>query len=213
MIMSHATNIRVLQTMHGDLEYFPWSEKINRHYCERHGYEYLIPHGKPRQDRHANWQKIPDILGHLDGCDYLLFLDADAHFYSLELTIEQELIPLMAGRDILMAQDVADETSRWNPGMPNAGVILMKTGANVRNFFETWDQAPEIHGDCRWNWPPIQRGLWHVVLPHFSGLVKSHDEYYMIQGRYGQYIRHYVFMSNEERILKMQTFCRLRQIG
>jgi len=210
--MNRAIKIKVLQSMQGDLEYFAWSEKINRRYCERHGYEYVVSRDEARQDRHVNWQKIPDILHHLNDCDYLLFLDADAHFYSHELKIEEELIPLMAGRKILMAQDIGDESLRWYPGLPNAGVILMKTDERVRKFFELWDRCPELEEDCRWKWPPLQRGLWNVVLPTFPDLVETHSEYYMIQGRYGQYIRHYVFMPNEERTRKLREFCERRNI-
>ena len=209
---THPIKIKVLQSMFGDLEYFSWSKMINRHYCERHKYEYIVSREIPREDRHVNWQKIADILHHLNDCDYLLFLDADAHFYSHELMIEDELIPLMAGKEILMAQDIADETSRWQPGLPNAGVILMKNSINVHSFFELWDNAPESNEDCRWDWPPIQLGLWHVVLPIFPDLLHVHPEYYMIQGHYGQYIRHYAFIPDEERAELMRTFCERRNI-
>jgi hypothetical protein len=210
--MNDSVKIKVLQTMCSDLEYFSWSEKINRSYCKRHGYEHVVSREVPRKDRHINWQKIADILRCLKDCDYLLFLDADAIFYSHELTIEQELIPLMNGKDILMAQDIGDETSRWNPGLPNAGVILMTTCTKVREFFETWNQAPELYEECRWDWPPIQKGLWHVALPKFPDMVHIHPEYYMIQGRYGQYIRHYLLESNEERAGFMREFCKQRNI-
>ena len=209
----HPIKIKVLQSMSGDLEYFSWSEKINRLYCERHGYEYVVSREIPREDRHVNWQKITDILHHTNDCDYLLSLDADAHFYSLELCIEDELIPLLNGKEILMAQDIGDETSRWHPGLPNAGVILTKNNRNARSFFELWDNAPESHEECRWNWPPIQLGLWHVVLPKFLGLLQTHPEYYMIQGRYGQYIRHYAGMPDKERVQLMQAFCERRNMG
>jgi len=209
---SDPIKIKVLQTLCGDLEYFSWSEKINRSYCERHGYEYVVSREVPRQDRHINWQKIADILRHLNGCDYILFLDADAHFYSHEMRIEEELIPLMNGKDILMAQDIGDETSRWNPGLPNAGVILTTTGPNAREFFEAWDQSPELYEDCRWDWPPIQKGLWQIVLPKYPARIHVHPEYYMIQGRYGQYIRHYALTPDEERAGIMREFCKQRNI-
>lgn len=210
MIDTSKPSVRVLQYMYGDLEYFLWSEKINRSYCERHGYEYIVSREVPRRDRHVNWQKIPVMMNHLNGCDYLLFLDADAHFYAHELKIEEELIPLMNGKEILMAQDIGEEGLRWHPGLPNAGVILMKSGDDVHRFFETWNSAPENYHECRWQWPPIQKGLWHVVLPLFSDLVQVHPDYYMIQGRYGQYIRHYALMSNEERTEKMREYCNIR---
>ena len=46
--------IKVVQYMHGDFEYFHWSETINRRYCERHGYEYARRGDAPRPDRHVN---------------------------------------------------------------------------------------------------------------------------------------------------------------
>ncbi|MCL2349693.1 MAG: hypothetical protein FWC50_15690 [Planctomycetaceae bacterium] len=210
--MNHTIRIKVLQSMQGDLEYFPWSEKINRSYCERHGYEYVVSRDEPRRDRHVNWQKIIDIMQHLNDCDYLLFMDADAHFYSHELKIEEELIPLMNEKEILMAQDIGDESSRWHPSLPNAGVILMKTDEKTREFFKFWDRCPELNENCRWDWPPLQLGLWCVVLPNFPGSVQIHSNYYMIQGRYGQYIRHYVSTPNEERTRKMREFCEQRNI-
>jgi len=201
----HKPTIKVLQYMYGNFKYFLWSEKINRRYCERHGYEYMISRDMPRTDRHVTWHKIPVILKELQDCDYLLFLDADAVFYSHELTIENELLPLMEGKQVLMAQDVACERVRWTPGQPNAGVILAKVNHEVREFFEFWDQASDIDESTRWNWPPEQLALWNIVLPKFSGMVHTHSEYYMIQGRYGQYIRHYCLHSDQERVFAMRA--------
>jgi len=160
--------IKVLQYMYGSHEYFHWSEKINRIYCERHGYEYRIVREEPRTDRHICWQKVPVIASELNDCDYLLFMDADAIFYSHELTIENELIPLMEGKAILMAQDIGCESLRWTPGKPNSGVILMKNGDRVREFFEAWDRASEIDESTRWDWPPDQLALWNVVMSELN---------------------------------------------
>ena len=88
-------NIKILQWMHGSLEYFPWSELINRRYCERHGYNYVLRRDKPREDRHVIWHKPVMILDELRDCDYMLYLDADAVFYGHEFTIEEELIPAL----------------------------------------------------------------------------------------------------------------------
>jgi len=45
--------IKVLQFMYGTQEYFLWSEWINRRYCERHGYDYVVRYDEPRKDRHG----------------------------------------------------------------------------------------------------------------------------------------------------------------
>ena len=205
--------IKILQYMHGGLEYFGWSEKINRSYCERHGYEYVVSRDEPRTDRHITWHKVPAVFGELHHCDYLLFMDADAIFYSHELTVENELIPLMNGKAILMVQDVGCESLRWMPGKPNSGVILMKNNGIVRRFFKYWDGASEIDESTCWKWPPEQLALWNVVMPKFPDMVQVHHEYYMIQGQYGQYIRHYMVMPNHERLEKMKMFCESRKIS
>jgi hypothetical protein len=213
--LAHANlkqNIKVIQYMHGDFEYFHWSEKINRRYCERHGYQYVVSHETPRSDRHITWQKIPLIIKELCNCEYLLFIDADAIFYSQELMIEEELIPLMGNKDILMAQDFGSECERWTPGKPNTGVIGVKVNNRTFQFFEYWNTASEINKSTCWNWPPEQRALWNVVLPKFPDAVHIHSDYYMVHGRYGQYIRHYSIASDKERTAKMKSFCQIRNI-
>lgn len=205
--------IKVFQYMYGDHAYFPYSEKINRHYCHRHGYDYHVDHTPPRPDRHVVWQKIPGILQEFSHCDYLLVLDADAVFYSHEFTIEEELLPLLEGNDLLMAQDVVSESVRWNPGKPNAGVIFMRVNEKVHTFLESWNKASEEDESTRWNWPPMQLALWNVVLPRYPGFVKVLEDYYLLQGRYGTFIRHFQSLSNEERTFEMREICRRKKIG
>lgn len=197
--------IKVLQYMYGDFEHFHWSEKINHLYCERHGYEHIISRETPRIDRHVCWHKIPTIMNELHDCDYLLFMDADANFYSHELRIEEELIPLMEHKNILMAQDFTCESERWTPGLPNSGVILMRNSRQTLLFFKTWDEASDIDESTRWNWPPEQLALWSIVLPKFPGMVHVHPDYYMIHGRYGQFIRHFCQESDQDRVAGMQA--------
>ena len=209
---SEKPRIKVLQYMYGDQEYFSISEKINGLYCRHHGHEHKIVRTPPRTDRHITWQKIPVILSELNDCDYLLFLDADAIFYGQEHKIVDELIPLMNGKPILMAQDIGCESLRWTPGRPNSGVIFMKNEESVKEYFEYWNTGSEIDESTRWSWPPEQRALWDIVMPKYPDRLEVHSEYYLIQGRYGQFIRHYMLMPNEERLEKMKTFCQFRNI-
>ena len=190
--------------MHGSLEYFPWSEWINRRYCERHGYVYVLRSDEPRRDRHICWHKIPIIMDELRDCDYLLFLDADAVFYSHELTIENELIPELQGKPVLMAQDCASESLRWNTGMPNTGVILMKNEEHVRAMLSAWNAISETDESTRWNWPPEQLALWRYIFPTFKDAIQVVNDYYIVQGRSGQYIRHHCRYSNARRAHAMQ---------
>ena len=205
-------HIKVVQYMHGDFEYFRWSEMINRRYSERRGYEYVVSHEIPRNDRHVCWHKIPVILNELRDCDTLIFVDADAHFYSHDLRIEEELIPLLGDKSILMSQDVVSEYERWTPDLPNTGVILTKNNKQTHLFFKAWNEASDIDESTRWTWPPEQLALWNVVLPRFPDVVQIHPDYYRIHGRYGHFIRHYSGETDAERTQKMKAFCSSRQI-
>ncbi len=204
--------IRVIQYMYGSFEYFRWSKTINSAYCVRHGYEYHIDATPPREDRHVVWQKIDTMLRYLDRCDYLLFLDADAVFYGHEWRIEEHLFPLMDDRDILMAQDITFEKSRWTPGYPNAGVVLVKSNRDTRMFMEMWRNIPDIDPSLRNLWPPMQLALWRYLMPAFPNMVKVLDEYYLMNGALGQYIRHYMIHSDKERTEAMKRYCDERQI-
>ena len=197
--------IKIIQYMHGTHEYFPWSEWINRRYCERHGYDYVVRRDEPRSDRHVVWHKVPVILDELRDCDYLLFLDADAVFYSHELTVEHELFPALQETSILMAQDCGSESQRWHPGLPNSGVILMKNEERAKEFLYEWNTIPEKDEENRWKWPPTQKALWRHILPKFEDNLHTIPDYYTVQGRYGQFIRHFCRCSGKERTNAMKA--------
>ena len=206
-------SIRIVQYMHGKYDYFRWSERINEHYCRRHGYDYTIARNAPRDDRHIVWQKVPTILDQLHDCDYLLFMDADAVFYSQELRVEEELIPLLGDKSILMAQDVMSEQWRWHPGLPNTGVILMRVNDVVREYVDYWNKSSDIDPKTRWTWPPEQIALWEMVMPKYPNVLNVHDEYYLIQGRFGNYIRHFLMMEDKWRCHYMKELCQSRGIS
>jgi len=191
--------------MHGSLEYFQWSERINRRYCERHGYNYVIRRDQPRDDRHLHWHKIPVILDELRSCDYMLFLDADAVFYSHELTLEAELIPELKGKLILMAADCGDEAHRWNPELPNAGTILVKNDEQARNIVELWNNVTDTDEEIRFTHPCEQLGFWKHVLPKYREQVRILPDYYVCNGAYGQFIRHLLIFNEKERTDAMQA--------
>jgi hypothetical protein len=205
---SEKSRIKIVQYMHGNLQYFPWSETINRRYCERHGYKYILSREKPRQDRYVNWHKIPVILNELKDCDYLLFVDADAIFYSQELTVEEELISLLEDKKFLLARDGVCEQNRWNFGSENTGVLLMKVDVAVRELLEAWDRSSEDHEWSRWNWPCEQGRFGDVIREQFASIIQTVEDYYRLNGLHGLYIRHYMGVSNEERLAKMQEYCR-----
>lgn len=205
--------IKVVQYMHGPWNYFAWSEKINRHYCERHGYEYVISREAPRMGRHINWHKVPVMLSALRDCDFLLYVDADAIFYGQEYKIENELLPIFEdAKLLLMPQDIGSEKERWCPGLPCSGVILLRTCPATREILEMWDGVSDTDTPLRWQWALEQKAFCQVVFPKYWESVQVLDDYYLLQSRFGLYIRHYFLSSDECREKAMRSFCETRGI-
>lgn len=206
------SDIKIVQYMYGEFQYFHYSEKVNGSYSRRHGYNHVISRETPRSDRDITWHKVPLISQELKDCRYLLWLDADALFYSQELEIEQELIPLLGKASILFTPDIFSETKRWHPKLPCSGVILLRNDGYARDIMEAWDQSTDLDEESRWRWPPDQLGLWRHVLPVYRNRIKILADYYLMNGIYGQYIRHYPRMSDRQRTIAMKRFCRDRGI-
>lgn len=203
------TRIKVVQCMQGSLKYFSWSEAVNRRYCEKHGYEYVLSREMPRRDRYVNWHKIPVVRRELQDCDYLLFVDADAIFYAQDLSIEEELIPLLEDKKFLIARDGVAEDRRGNFENENTGVLFMKADDEVRELLDAWDRSSDDHEWSRWNWPYEQGRFGDVIRERFAPIVRTVDDYYRINSLHGLYIRHYMGVSNEARLKNIREYCRI----
>ncbi|MDD3470503.1 MAG: glycosyltransferase family 92 protein [Thermoguttaceae bacterium] len=205
--------IKVVQYMYGDSCYFPWSRYINERYCRRHGYTHIVSDEKPSQpDRHLNWHKVTTMIQNLYDCDYLLLTDADTIFYAQELKIERELLPLMDDKLFLFAQDVVSEQTRWTPGYPNAGAILIKNSDQSLEILRAWDDVTRYDSEVRWKWPLEQIGLWRHILPKYGKYFHVHEDYYMIHSLYSMFLRHFCSMPDEMRRDKMIEYCRTHSI-
>ena len=55
--------------------------KINKIYCEKYNYQIIKSNSKLLVNKKPNWERIPLLLKYLDEFDYLIWIDADAHFY------------------------------------------------------------------------------------------------------------------------------------
>ena len=210
--------ISVVQYMWGDSSYFRYSQAINRYYCDLHGYRYHLSQEFPRMDRHINWHKIDVMERFLAECgeDYVLFLDADAHFYAMSLTIENELAAKLNSsderKDILLAEDLLCESSRYAPGHPNSGIIFMRVNDFTRQFYHQWNATSDKHAEWRFKWEYAgnrladQAALVHELYPQHRKRIFMTKEYYIMNAVYGQYIRHYAGFDNNYRAAQMQDY-------
>jgi len=205
--MSTTPIIRVVQYHWGEQNHsYQVNRQINEAYCRRHGYEYIVKTFVPRDDRSIHWAKIPAMREELHDCDFLLYLDADAFFYSHELTIEDELLPLIDDKQIMMSADYACEGLRHQPDKPNAGVVLIRNSAKTAEILRIWDEASERPGleRLRFNHFHDQDACYQTIWQEYAEDVKLLKDYYLMNGFFGIFIRHLMGMADEDR-LKVQT--------
>ena len=53
-------------------------EAVNRAWAERHGYQFVARHAFPDSTLGPYWGRLPFIRDELEGCDWFLWVDADA---------------------------------------------------------------------------------------------------------------------------------------
>jgi len=154
--------IAIAQFWDSRVSYAPFTEKINKTYCEKHGYIHHVIddafHIKEQlEDRAPTWFKPWLILDCFEQHqpDYVLFLDADAivldHNRKVEEFIDQNY-------DITCTQD-------YGPSVINAGVMLLRNTDWVKEFMKTWwDTSSSVAGPIEHE--PRRKGyykdhIWH----------------------------------------------------
>jgi hypothetical protein len=206
--------IKVVQYQWGKENHsYAVNQKINEAYCRRHGYEYVVKTFVPRDDRSPHWAKIPAMREELHDCDFLLFMDADAFFYSHELTIDNELVPLLENKQIMMSADDASEGIRHQLDKPNSGVILVRNSEKTAEFLRAWDETSERPGleEFRFNLFREKETCFRTVWQEYADDVKLLKDYYLMNGFHGMFIRHLMDMKDEERRTIQEEFLKSRQ--
>ena len=213
--MTNTTKIKVVQYMWGDHNRsYELDRKINEAYCQRHGYEYVVKSFPPNKNRSSHWEKIPAIQQELHHCDFLFYLDADAFFYSHELALENELLPYLGDKDILIAADLASEHLRNHPGLPNTGVIFFRNSESVTELLRIWNESsdnPELD-HYRYERFHEQEALWRTIWCDHRNSFQLVEDYYLMNGYYGIFIRHLMALSDENRITILKTFMEEKNI-
>ena len=128
--------IAVLQFYTANISYGPYSEEINKKYCEEKGYTYICDKDDAKirsisENRSLHWCKIKIVKEVLDtnNFDYILFLDADAVISDFNQNIEDFID---GDYNMIFAEDVGSHSSM------NTGVFLTKNSEWSKNFLNTW---------------------------------------------------------------------------
>ena len=126
--------IAILQFSTTNVPYLPYTEAINKKYCELSGYDYIIEKNDEKiskliEDRAYTWGKPKIILENLENYDYVLFMDIDAIVCNFSIRIEEFIDEQY---EIIAAEDNS------NHSLMNAGILLIKNSEWSKNFMNEW---------------------------------------------------------------------------
>lgn len=139
--------------------------KINKVYCNKWGYELIKSDICTYNDgRTLHWEKLPMILLHLALYDYVIWIDADAHFY-----IDTYGIDLLINENPNSSIIISGDLNQNNPWELNSGFMIIKNNLASRKILEAWaynDVYRQLSKFPYWE----QSILWYMYSQNLDGV-------------------------------------------
>ena len=105
----------------GIAEYADINYEINRMYCEQNGIEIIRSNERNYADRKKHWERLPFIISQISKYDYVIWIDADAHFY-LESPSIKNVIATHSDKEMILSGDM----NFRNDCDINTGFLILK---------------------------------------------------------------------------------------
>jgi hypothetical protein len=119
-------------------EYAEINKKINKMYCDKYGFDFIVSDEKTYKNRPPHWERLPLLLKHIHDYDYLIWIDSDAFLYIDSPSIEN-IINAHSDKKIIFSAD-----RRYNPNDEdsnfkiNSGVFIVKNSIQSIEFLKDW---------------------------------------------------------------------------
>ena len=117
--------------MYGDINY-----TINKAYCDKNNIQLFRCNKRRHSNRHPAWERIPLILEYINEYDYIMWIDADAHFYIDSENIIN-LINDNKNYDFIFSKDKSVEI--------NTGCFIVKNTKYSIDFLKKWGYDEELY--------------------------------------------------------------------
>ena len=121
--------------------------EINKLYCNRHGYDLIYSNKRTYLDRPPHWERIPLALEHLPNYDYIVWIDADAHFYIDAQPIES-IINYYSHLDCIFSGDYQQSFAYEI----NSGVFILKNCHENELLLNYWGYSERLFN---FRYPPF----------------------------------------------------------
>jgi hypothetical protein len=142
--------------------------EINKKYCEKHGFDILKSDKRFYKDnREQTYEKAPLILEHLHRYDYIIWIDADAHFY-LDSPGIYKFIKKYSNYNFILSGDIdADyiediktrNINRQKTYIINAGVMIIKNSEYSKKVLRHWITSDELKNRANKKYKYLDQGI------------------------------------------------------
>ena len=134
------------------------SYHINKLYCQKYGYDLKFSSKRRHNREDLAWEKLPMVIEHLDNYDYVIWIDADAHFYIDRGPIE-DIINEHKDTQIIFSECgtakgfPAPDPRGWLKSFStckekypalNTGVFIVKNTPQAKEFLNKWTYDQEL---------------------------------------------------------------------
>jgi hypothetical protein len=188
--------------------YFPYAERINRRYCETHGYRFEIFTPHEQSERSPLWFTVCGVRELLPDSDLVLYIDADAYTWDPTKTVESLVAEHMGDAAILAGSDRKNQRQGWSDTNANLGVFAVRRSDAAFRLLDQWWNAPRRY-DERWFWKwPLHQGAFNFIIRPLApeGLIKV-IPYHFMNGTDGTFIRHLALEHDDERRELLRREC------
>lgn len=140
-------------------EYANINYEINKIYCEKYDYTLIKSDRRLCLERKPHWERIPLLLEYFDNYDYLIWIDADAHFY-IDSPPITNVINTHPEKLFIFSGD-KDNHKYNNNWVINSGFFIVKQSEKSKSILNKWltdnelfkskELSKLIFGNNKWN--------------------------------------------------------------
>ena len=123
--------------------------EINKKYCKKYGFDIIKSHKRFYKDRSPHYERLPLILNNLEKYDYIIWIDADAHF-DLNSNDISVLIDKYSNYNFILSGDIDDNNkenksiNRQKSSIINSGVMIVKNSKYSKKVIKHWVNSDEL---------------------------------------------------------------------
>jgi hypothetical protein len=119
--------------------------KINKIYCDKYGYDLIRSNEINYKERSRHWERLPLILKYIKNYDYIIWIDADAHFY-IDSPPITNIINKFDNKLFIFSKDI--NSSIYNSDVDyniNSGFFIVKNNPISINILNEWAYSSYLY--------------------------------------------------------------------